>query len=64
MLHSWKEEVGQGAQEAESLNQRVFCKDNGFSREVPRFVCLEALAGCTVPPARLFPLQEGPCSFI
>lgn len=51
-IHALKKEVEQGVQE--SLNQRVFCKDSWFSREILRFSACGSripgcLAGCTVP---------------
>lgn len=57
-IHALKKEVGQGVQEAKSLNQRVFCKDSWFAREILRFPAFGSripgcLAGCTVPLAAL-----------
>lgn len=56
-----------GLQEAQSLNQRFFCKAGWFSREISRSPAFggripQYLAGCPVP-WRFFHLQEGPVWF-
>lgn len=46
-MHALKKEVRQGVQEAESLNQRGFCKDSWFSREIVRFPAFGSrIPGC------------------